>query len=244
MNYKLVVEYDGTRYNGWQRLGSTSNTIQGKIEEVLGKMTGKPVELIGSGRTDAGVHALGQVANFHTTAISTPGQVLEYLNKYLPEDIVIKSVEAVDDRFHSRYKALSKQYHYRIWNHPVPTALWRKFSYHYPEALNLEQMREGAALLMGTHDFKGFSTGKSNKSTVRTITDISLSVNGEILELSFEGDGFLYNMVRIITGTLLEIGSGHMKPGQINKVFETGDRTLAGPTVPPQGLYLVRVDYK
>ena len=242
-NYKLTIEYDGTRYSGWQRLSGTENTIQGKLEQVLSKLAGESIEITGSGRTDAGVHAYAQVANFKTSFKASPDQILTYVNTYLPEDIVVIKVKEADPMFHSRYNANTKEYLYRVWNHAIPSALERRFSYHFPEQLDLDRLKEGAALLLGTHDFKAFSVGKSKKSTIRAIMAIEITQHDHMLEFVVKGNGFLHNMVRIIVGTLLEVGSGKRQPAAITQIIEHKERAQAGPTVPPQGLFLLKVNY-
>lgn len=244
-NIKLILEYDGKRYLGWQRLGDSDKTIQGKIENVLHQMTGEKIEIIGSGRTDAGAHARGQVANFKTATTMPTEDILAYLNQYLPQDIVVKSVEEVPERFHARYLATGKKYSYYIWNNPVPNAFERNVSYHVPQKLSIERMEAAASLLIGEHDFLGFSSlKKSKKSTVRTIQAINIEKNGAIVSFTFVGDGFLYNMIRIMMGTLMEIGTGERAVESIEQVFASKNRQDAGITVPAQGLFLDEVYYE
>lgn len=243
-NIRMILEYDGGRYRGWQRLKHADNTIQGKLEAVISQMVGAPTEVIGSGRTDAGVHALNQVANFHTTTTMTPGEIHRYLNEYLPQDIVVKEVSLAGERFHSRLNATGKKYIYRIWNHWVPSAFDRKYSYHFPTPLDLKKMEAGVARLIGTHDFLAFSAvKKSKKSTVRTLQSITFEQKGPMLEITYIGNGFLHHMVRILTGTLLEIGMGRMEPQAIDEIFQGGRREAAGFTVPAHGLFLAEVYY-
>lgn len=245
-NIKLLMEYDGGRYDGWQRLGKKSQgvTIQGKLEEVLSKMCGVPVEVIGSGRTDAGVHAKGQVANFHTDSDMKCWEMKYYLNRYLPQDIGILYVSDVPERFHSRLNAVSKTYVYRIAVGDVPCVFDRRYTWYCFDKLDLELMREGARQMVGEHDFKGFSSvKKTNKSTVRTVHRIDIEVKDREIDLIFEGDGFLYNMVRIMAGTLVEIGTGDREPDSVKEIFRTKDREKAGMTLPPQGLFLEEVCY-
>jgi tRNA pseudouridine38-40 synthase len=243
-NYKLEIEYDGTKYKGWQRLENSGPTIQGKIEGVLTQLLDESIEIIGSGRTDAGVHALGQVANFKTKQDLPSRKILEYLNQYLPEDIVVKKVEAVDERFHSRIKAVNKTYLYKIWNGSVPSAIHRKFSYHVPGNLDVKAMIEGGSYLVGKHDFIAFSSLKKiKKSTEREIYKVDITRSGNLIEIAINGEGFLYNMVRIIVGTLINIGQGKVPPDAIQHILKSKDRQLAGETVPPQGLFLVKVNY-
>lgn len=244
-NIKLTIEYDGRRYLGWQRLGDTEKTIQGKIESVLSKMTGETVEIIGSGRTDGGTHALGQVANFKTNSPLSPEEMLAYLNQYLPGDIVIKAAEEVPERFHARYNVSGKQYSYYVWNDRIPTALQRNYSFGYPHELDLAKMEAACEKLVGSHDFMGFSAlKKSKKSTVRQIESITIEKEGSMVHFTFVGNGFLHKMVRILVGTLLEIGTGELEPAVIDEVFESKIREQAGLTVPAQGLFLDEVFYQ
>lgn len=243
-NIKMVIEYDGSRYLGWQRQKSTDNTIQGKLESVLSIMTQEEVELIGSGRTDAGVHAYAQVANFKTACTMDLKAMQDYLNQYLPQDIVVKELAEVDERFHARYNAKSREYVYRIWNSPIPSAFERKYSYHVPFPLNLDEMRRAADKLLGTHDFIAFSSlKKRKKSTIRRIERIEIERNGSLVTVDIVANAFLYNMVRIMVGTLLEIGLGNQPAEYIDEIFEIGIRKEAGMTVPPQGLFLAGVCY-
>ena len=244
-NFKIVLQYEGTRYQGWQKQVSTENTIQGKIEAVLSKMVGKPVEIDGSGRTDAGVHAYGQVANAHFDTKLATKEILEYVNRYLPEDIAVISVEEVGERFHARLNASEKTYLYRVMCSDVPHIFDRRYVYVMPKTLDIKAMEEAAKLLKGTHDFKGFSTKKKmKKSTVRTITDIQIKRVGDEIQFLYKGNGFLYHMVRILTGTLLEIGRGERSIDSIHEVFESKNRELAGELVPGKGLTLVEVKYE
>lgn len=243
-NIKLTIEYDGRRYLGWQRLGDSDKTIQGKIEAVLKQMTGEPIEIIGSGRTDAGAHARGQVANFKTESTMDRVTMCEFLNRFLPSDIVVKKVEEVPERFHARYNASGKQYSYYVWNNPIPTAFERYHSFYVPQELDLDKMNEACKRLVGTHDFIGFSAlKKSKKSTTRTIEKITIEKDGGMLHFTFVGNGFLYKMVRIMMGTLLEIGAGKMPVDAIEEIFEQKVRKSAGETVPAQGLFLDEVYY-
>ena len=243
-NIKMTIEYDGGRYLGWQRLGNSDKTIQGKIEHILSQLTGTDVEIVGSGRTDAGTHARGQVANFKTDSDMDLAAMQEVLINNLPQDIIVKKLEEVPERFHSRYHATGKQYSYYVWNQTIPSAFERNYSFHYPEQLDLKKMREAAEKLTGRHDFLGFSAlKKSKKSTVRTLDKVTIEREGDLLHFTFVGEGFLYKMVRILTGTLLEIGSGVLETDSIDDVFESGIRSEAGITVPSQGLFLDEVYY-
>jgi len=244
-NYKFVIQYEGTRYQGWQRQITSQQTIQGKLEAVLSKMTDRKVEIAGSGRTDSGVHALGQVASAHLETVLSPDEIMSYVNQYLPEDIAVISVEEVDDRFHARLKAREKTYLYRVLCSEVPHIFDRRYVYVHPAKLDLNAMRRGAELLRGTHDFKGFSTKKKmKKSTVRTVYEIQIEQVGDEVHFRYRGDGFLYHMVRIITGTLLEIGRGERTPETIPDILRSKDREMAGELVPGKGLTLVEVSYE
>ena len=243
-NFRLDLCYDGSRYRGWQRLGDSEHTIQGKLEQVISRMVGRPTEVIGSGRTDGGVHAMGQVANFHAETALSAAEILAYLRRYLPEDIAVLAVTEVDPRFHSRYQAVEKTYRYRIWNADAPCVFERKYVWQVPEPLNLDAMAAGAALLLGTHDFLPFSSLKKiKKSTVRTLKQLEINRVGPELQITAVADGFLYHMVRILVGTLVDIGQGKLLPAEISAVFEAGVRADAGQTAPPQGLCLMEVKY-
>lgn len=244
MNYKMTIQYDGSRYSGWQRQGNTEQTIQARLEKTLTELLGAPVEISGSGRTDAGVHALGQVASFQTEcAVEELDTFLIELNRRLPGDIAVTRLTSASPRFHARLSAKEKIYRYTVWNSEIPDVFARRYQYQLPEPLDLSAMEEGARLLLGTHDFSGFSTGRTKKSTVRSIRSVEIRREGERVTFLFRGNGFLRNMVRIMTGTLLEIGLGHMDPTCIKEILESGDRQKAGPTAPPQGLCLIEVIY-
>ena len=243
-NIMLKIQYDGSRYLGWQRLGNSDMTIQGKLEDVISRMTGEDISIIGSGRTDAGVHSRGQIANFATSSDMTSMEMKTYMNHYLPKDIVIWDISEAPERFHSRYNVKGKKYSYYIWTGDVQPPFVRKYSWHFMEKLNPEKMKEASAKLMGTHDFIGFSSlKKTKKSTVRRLDSIEFEMDGDMLVLNFIGDGFLHNMVRILTGTLLDIGSGKINLEKIEEIFKSGIRSEAGITVPPHGLFLEEVYY-
>ena len=243
-NIKLVLRYDGTRYSGWQSQEHEDNTIQGKVSAVLSRITGEEIRLAGSGRTDAGVHAEGQVANFKTDSWFSCGELLRDLNRYLPEDIAVLSAEEADGRFHSRLSAVRKTYVYRIWNSPVHNVFERKYLYTVEQELDERAMEEAAALLCGTHDFRAFSSyRRGKKSTVRTLETIEFERRGAELRISFTGNGFLYHMVRILTGTLIEVGLHKKRPEEMTRILESLDRGQAGFTAPAQGLCLLRVEY-
>ena len=244
-NFKMLLAYDGTRYKGWQRLGNSDQTIQGKLEEVLTKMTGYSVEVIGSGRTDAGVHAMGQVANFHANTAMSCDEISGYLRQYLPEDIGVLSVEEVPERFHSRYNARKKTYRYRVWNSETPCVFERKYVWPVAEYFDLTAMKTAAEYFLGTHDFIAYCSNKHfKKSSVRTIYALEITRRGEELQFTITGDGFLYNMVRIIVGTLLDVGRGTLQPQDVIEIFERKSRVEAGMTAPARGLCLMEVEYE
>lgn len=244
-NYRIIVQYDGTRYRGWQGQNSTDDTIQGKLESVLTRLTGEDVSVIGSGRTDAGVHATGQVANFHLQGEFDGGGLMDEMNHYLPEDIAVRELLSVDERFHSRYQAKRKTYLYRIHTGRVPDVFARKYVYDYETPLSAERMREALPFLCGTHDFRSFCGNKKmKKSTVRTIYEIRLEESKEEIRLYYTGDGFLQNMIRILTGTLIEIGDGRREPEDIARILATENREAAGYTAPACGLTLLSVEYE
>lgn len=244
MNYKAVVQYEGTRYRGWQVQGNTENTIQGKLEAVLSRMEGAPVEVHGSGRTDAGVHAAGQVISFRCSRKTGTEEILEYMNRYLPEDMAVLSVEEAEPRFHARLHAVRKTYVYRIWNAPVKHVFGRRFLTQVQEPLDVDAMKEAAGYLCGTYDYRAFcSLKRLKKSTVRTVEEIRILQEGPRLELTFVGDGFLYHMVRILTGTLVEVGLGLRKAESVKEILESRDRIYAGRLMPPEGLMLMHVEY-
>jgi len=243
-NYKLTIQYDGARYKGWQRLGNGDQSIQGKIENVLTEMAGQKMEIIGCSRTDAGVHALHQVANFHINMDKEPSDIHAYLNKYLPNDISITRVEIVPDRFHARYNAKDKTYVYRIWNETYTNPFARKYSMHVAEELNLANMNKAAKHFIGKHDFTAFSNAKSKKkSMVREIHAIKIEKDAGFIQIRITGDGFLYNMVRKIVGTLLEVGLGKIKEDQIPFILEEKNRALTGMMAEANGLLLERVEF-
>lgn len=244
-NYKLTIQYEGTRYKGWQAQKTTDATIQGKIQRVLEKMSGEDIDLQGSGRTDAGVHAKAQIAHFHMKALGDTKQIKEYLNTYLPEDIVIKKVEMVDERFHARLHAKSKTYEYRIYKGAKPDAFERRYVVPLEETLDVAQMKKAASYLEGTHDFNAFcGNRRMKKSTVRTIFKIEIKECEEEIRLRFTGSGFLQNMVRILTGTLVEVGKGEKKAEDMELILESRDRQKAGSLMPAKGLTLIEVVYK
>lgn len=245
MNYKLMIEYDGKNYSGWQKNKNADKTIQGKLENLLKTLTNENVQVIGSGRTDKGVHARGQIANVHLDADWDVKELQNQINHYLPADINVCQIQKVDERFHSRHSAQSKVYCYTFHKSYEGTkpVFDRDYVTLLEKPLSMNKVQKGIALLKGQHDFKGFSSDKTKKSTVREIIDIRVEEKGSYIRFYVEGDGFLYNMVRIIIGTLIEIGHGKRDIESIKEVFETGNRALAGYTAPAQGLSLYSVDY-
>ena len=242
-NLRLDICYDGTRYRGWQRLPDREQTIQGKIETVLSRVLGEEIQISGSGRTDAGVHARGQVASFHCESDMPVEELLADLRRYLPEDIGIESCREVSPRLHARLNAREKIYLYRIWNSSDPCVFQRKYVTVVEDALDVPAMERAAALLVGEHDFSAFcGNPKMKKSTVRNLRSIEIRREDRELCLRFTGDGFLYNMVRILTGTLIEVGRGQREPESIPALFG-GKRAQAGFLAPPQGLCLQEVLY-
>lgn len=244
-NYRMLIQYDGTRYNGWQKQGDTTNTIQHKLEAILERMTGTPCEVHGAGRTDAGVHAKGQVAQFRADTEMEPEEIRDYVNNFLPDDIGVLSVSYAAPRFHSRYNASEKYYLYRIALNKSLHVFDRKYVHvHRGNELNLEAMRSAAAYLLGRHDFRSFcGNPHMNKSTVRTLRAIEISRTGDEIDIAFFGDGFLQYMVRILVGTLLEVGEGKRDPLSMPALLDAEDRSKAGPTAPAKGLTLMEVRY-
>ena len=271
-NYKLTIQYDGSRYYGWEHQKSTDLTIQGKIETVLARMlaedrgpegsktTGVPAakapadpaaagalpvpEVLGAGRTDAGVHARAMTASVRLDTERSADSIQEYLNAYLPEDICVTELKEASPRFHARYSAVGKTYCYSCWTGKLKPVFERKYLTVLPERPDVEKMRQAAAYLTGTHDFKSFcGNPKMKKSTVRTVDSIEIKEKGPVLRFWFHGDGFLQHMVRILTGTLLEVGFGKRQPEDMVTILEALDRTAAGYTAPAKGLCLMQVDY-
>ena len=239
----IVVAYDGTNYSGWQ-IQPNAVTIQSVLNDTLTSLLGEPIEVMGASRTDAGVHALGNVAVFDTNS-RIPGEKISYaLNQFLPPDIRIQLSEEVEDDFHPRYSESEKTYQYRILNRRFPVPTERLYSYFYHYSLDVEKMREATSFLIGKHDFASFcGSGAQVRSTVRTITRMDVDRDGDMITLTVTGTGFLYHMVRIIAGTLIEIGNGQYPPEQMQKILMAKDREAAGPTAPAHGLTLVGIEY-
>ena len=243
-NIKMLIEYDGSKYKGWQKLTNEELTIQGKLENVLSIMADEEISVIGCGRTDAGVHALNYTANFHTNSNLATEQMSEYLYKYLPEDIQVKSIKDCSERFHARYNALSKTNLYKVNNNGKRNVFNRKYEYNVTEHLDIAKMLKASEFLIGTHDFQSFTTLKSKKkSTVKTIYSINISKNDNRIEIEIKGNSFLWNMVRIICGTLIEVGKGNLNPNDIVRILNEHKRQEAGPMAPAHALFLKEVEY-
>ncbi|MFZ5597021.1 MAG: tRNA pseudouridine(38-40) synthase TruA [Bacillota bacterium] len=246
-NIKLILAYDGTAYHGFQDQGRAGPpTVQGVLEKCLAGMAGKRIKVYGASRTDAGVHARGQVVSFDAGGWNIPTERIPLaLNGALPDDIAVAGACDVPESFHARFSAKAKKYIYTIHNSRVPDPFLQRYSLFFPRDLDTGAMSEAAGYLKGTHDFSAFKAeGTPVKSSVRTIYDIAIERDGELVKILFRGDGFLYNMVRIITGTLLEVGLGKYPPPKVKEIMLSGNRAMAGPTVPARGLSLINVYYE
>ena len=253
-NVKLTIEYDGTNYNGWQSQ-KNGTAIQDRIEDAIYKITNEKTKIFGAGRTDAGVHAFGQVANFFTESLIPAEKFPFALNAILPKDIVITKTEEVDYSFHARFSAKEKRYEYLIFNSVYPSAIFNNKVWHVFYELDMDSMKQAASFFIGTHDFTSFAASdpKDKKRTnititpfnnnIRTINELNITKVNNIIKVSVKADGFLYKMVRIIVGTLVDVGRGKMESGTINKIIMACDRRSAGRTAPPYGLYLMEVSY-
>ena len=243
-NIKLVIEYDGKDFNGWQKQPNKLN-IQGEIERAIQEITKEDnIELNASGRTDAGVHALGQVANFKTNCTMPVDKFPIAINNKVKKSIVIKSAEEMPERFHSRYNCKKKTYRYVINNSEYGSAIFRNQECHIPQKLDVKAMKKAIKYFEGEHDFKGFkASGTSSKNSVRKIFKTNIEVHNDRIFIEFTGSGFLYNMVRILSGTLVDVGLGKIKPNDIPNIILSGERQKAGKTLPPHGLYLLKVEY-
>ena len=267
-NIKLTIEYEGTNYRGWQRqksryqisdIRSQKKTIQGVLEEALNKIIKERIRVVGAGRTDAGVHVLGQVANFRTKSKMTPEEFKKALNSMLPKDIVIKNAQRVKEEFHAQFDAKSKHYRYIIYQSSTHSPFLKNYALYTSYKLNLKAMREGAKYLVGKHNFSSFQlSGSSVRNPIRTITKLSITSqrsfrspdhlmtrlpNSRLIFFDIVADGFLYGMVRSIVGTLIEVGRGKISPSKVKEILKAHDRRLAGPTAPAKGLYLMKVGY-
>ncbi len=242
-NYKLTLAYDGSRYYGWERQPNR-DTIQGKLEAVLTQLQGAPAEVYGAGRTDAGVHARAMVASVRLETTLKDDAIRDYMNRYLPDDISVREVKTCAENFHARYKARGKTYRYTVDFSPVPPVFDRKYVTRLDYEPDIARMEQAAAYLIGEHDFKSFcGNPKMKKSTVREVDAIEIRRSKDRITFTFHGEGFLQNMVRILVGTLLEIGRGYWEPEKARDILEARDRKQAGPTAPPEGLCLMKVDY-
>lgn len=242
-NYKMTIAYDGTRYYGWEHQPDR-DTIQGKLESVLEIMCGEFIDVIGAGRTDAGVHAKAMTANAVMETNKSEEEIRDYMNRYLPDDIAVLEVREASERFHARYKAVGKTYCYTCYDGPVKPIFQRKYVTRLSGPVDVEKMRQAAVYLEGRNDYKSFcGNPKMKKSTVRVVDSIEIKRSRGYIYFTFHGTGFLQNMIRILVGTLLEVGRGAMPPEQVKDILEARDRTLAGPTAPPEGLCLIKVDY-
>ena len=246
-NIKAVIQYDGSRYFGFQAQLNPEQlpTVQEALEEAIGGLLKEKTRVYSAGRTDRGVHALGQVVNFYTESLIPVEKLARAITQHLPVDVYIRSVEEVASTFHARKSALGKHYQYRVWNSDEKTVFGNQYFYHYPGSLDDELMQEACKLLEGTHNYQGFSAaGSTVKSFVRTVYDMNMRRNGDWLTFDVYGNGFLYNMVRIMVGTVLDIGLHRKKVDVIPQVLATQNRHLAGRTAPASGLYLKNVFYR
>ena len=242
-NYKLTIAYDGTRFFGWERQPDRE-TIQGKLESVLEKLNGASVDVIGAGRTDAGVHARAMVASVRLDVKESCEEIRDYMNRYLPDAIAVREVKEAGDRFHARYNAIGKTYRYTCFVGDVKPVFDRRYVTMLDYAVDVEKMQQAAAILTGEHDFRSFcGNPRMKKSTVRLVDSITIERNRDRIHFTFHGTGFLQNMVRILVGTLLEVGRGYWDVDYVQTILDAKDRKLAGPTAPPEGLCLMKVDY-
>ena len=241
--YKLTIAYDGTRYQGWQRQPDTELTIQGILERAVCALKGYPVEVNGSGRTDGGVHAEAQTASIRLSGKVEEEPFLEELNRMLPEDIRVTGMELVKNGFHARYSASGKRYEYTVDTREKADVFTRKYCFHFPEKLDMGAMKKAADCLVGKHDFAAFTDRNEDQSTIRTIYAIRISKEGSKVKLLYEGNGFMYHMVRILTGTLIETGLHERDLHSVQSLLESGTRELSGVLAPAKGLCLVAVEY-
>lgn len=243
-NFKLTIQYDGSRYKGYKNQKDNDLTIQGKLEAVLSKMAEEKVIVIGSEHTDVGVHAENYVANFKTNCAFSAGMMLDYLYEYLPEDIVVKTLEEVEERFHAKYNVKSKTYVYTVNNNAKRDVFTRKYTYHVEESLDITSMKEASQYLVGTHDFQSFTSLKSDsKSTIRTIEHIVTTVEAGVVKIEIKANDFLWNMPRMIIGALIEVGQGDMKPQAVKTRLEQETKPTHAPMAKAKALSLVEVAY-
>ncbi len=243
MNLRITLEYDGSAYHGWQRQ-KNAISVQEVVEKAIIIISGEKISVIGAGRTDAGVHAKGQVANFHTNMRIPVGKIPYAINSRLPEDVAVYEAEIVPDDFHARLCAKSKIYRYTIYNAPYPSPILRRYAYFFPKPLDIRAMKDAATEFIGVHDFSAFmASGSHVKNSVRHVKRLDIFEKGQIINIRVEADGFLYNMIRIMAGTLLDVGLGKIDPGQICPIIKSKDRLHAGRTLPPHGLCLEKVVY-
>ena len=243
-NFKLILCYDGSRYDGWQRQGNNDNTIQGKLETLLSRLLDQTIEVAGSGRTDAGVHALAQVCSFHAETEENCDEILRQIRRFLPEDIGAVSLQEMPPRFHARLSSKEKTYVYRIWNSEEPNVFERRWMTSVERKLDLDSMRCASEYILGEHDFSAFCANRHMKKTaVRKLRSIEITRMGGEIRIALTGDGFLYHMVRIIVGTLIEVGEGKRSAEDMLTILSSCDRMEAGPTAPAQGLTLWHVGY-
>lgn len=240
--YKLTIEYDGTNYQGWQSQ-PTGNTIQDVMEMSLSTLFNEPISLVGSGRTDKGVHAYGQVAHFDSSTDILPFRMPRAMNMYLPEDIRVVKAEKVSDDFHARFDAKSKTYLYKLYLNDIPSAIRRNYAHQVYGKVDIDKMIEASKCFVGTHDFYAFSSKSDKEDTIRTLEKVDVIVNGKDIDIVLKGNGFLYNMVRVIVATLIEVGKGKIKIEDIRYIFDSRDRSKSGKRLTAEGLYLMNVEY-
>lgn len=244
-NYRMTLEYDGGRYAGWQRMGrdDNSNTVSAKITEVLKKMTGSDVEIFCGSRTETGVHAYGQVANFKLDCEYRAREIQNYLNRYLPQDIAVLELEETQERFHSQLNAKSRTYVYRVDTKNIANVFERRYMYHTFHKPDVDAMNKAAQYFLGEHDYKVFSTVKKNKSTVRNVESVDIYDDGDTLEITIKADDFLHNMARLMIGILLDIGSGERRPEDVRKLLDGVKGVEISKPAESYGLYLLEVEY-
>ena len=244
-NLLMTLAYDGTGYKGWQRLPGTGKSLQEAVEKALGRVLGEEINIIGAGRTDAGVHAEGQAANFHTGSTKPLEDLQADLNEALPWDIACRSLKEVPERFHARYWAVDKTYRYRVHSHPIPDPFSQRYSLHVADSLDIPNMEAAAAEMVGKRDFSAFANHRGTKKGYeRELRTVRIQRNGTFVDILFTADGFLYNQVRIMAGALIEAGLGRLGPKDIRSLLERRDRTGAPGAAAPQGLCLVRVEFR